>query len=234
MPEATNINDRVNNWYEKIKSNPGFSEAYTEALKNRLFHLMDELKEAELDEEEAFLIASRRIGKETEMKDKHRQENPEVIQTRRSSVILSGVMVYFLSYHLVGSLSKSFFVILLNFDLPVPGALFWMNRFLITWHFIFVVIFTSILLSEKKVMLFFENIKIRPKHTLLMLAGAVCIGIFDVWIRMTAKGYVKDLPGLRDRFLQTYIYFDFSFPILFCLGFILIYYKYYGKAKIYY
>jgi len=232
MIEATNINELIENWHDNIKANSGFSESDAEELKNYLQDTMEELKQAGLDEEEAFIIASERIINKFKTEDEHRQENTEIIQTRRTAVILAGVLIYFLSFHLVGSLTKSLFVILLENDVPFPRAIFWQIRFLITWYFIYVFFFVSILLSERKVMVFLEKVKMLPKHTFLILVITLTIGIYNSWIMMTAKVYINEFPVLRDRFLQTYIYFEYSFPILFCLGFILIYYKYHKRAKV--
>ncbi len=193
---------------------------------------MEELQKAGLEEEEAFIIATRRLGNVDDFEAEYRQENQDVLQTRRSAIILSGVLIYFFSFHLVGSLAKILFIILLKLDVGGPQSLFWMNRFLITAHFLFIVLFTSILLSEKIVISFIENLKIRPKHALIFLVVTLIIGITNVSLMAVAKTVIGNDTGLRGWLLHYFSYYQYTFPLLFCIGFILIYSKYYRKAKI--
>lgn len=224
--------DQINKWVKQLMSDPSFTEADVEELKTHLLDLMDNLKEKGLDEEEAFLIASRRIGNIDEIEDEYRQENLEVIQTRRTALVLSGVLIYFFSYHFVGTLTKLLFIILLTNDVPAPRSLFWMNRFLIIWHIVFVLLFAGIILSEKKVVVFIEKIKIRPKHTFILMLSALFLAIVNVSLMAIAKSVIGANFGLRGWFLKYLGYFEYSFPFLFCLGFILIYYRYYKKSRI--
>jgi hypothetical protein len=229
---AIPADDLINNWVKKVMTDPSLTEADTEELKTHLLDIMDELIEAGLDEEEAFIIASRRIGTIDDIEDEYRQENLEVIQTRRTAVVLSGVLIYFFSYHFIGTLSKLLFIILFTNDVPAPSSLFWMNRFLIFWHIIFILLFAGIILSEKKVVLFIENIKIRPKHTFILLISALFLAIVNVSLMSIAKSLIGTDFLLRGWFLKYLGYFEYSFPFLFCLGFILIYYRYYKKVRI--
>lgn len=112
---------------------------------------MEDLKEAGLDDEEAFLIAMRRLGKINDLEEEYRQENSAIIQTRRTAIMLAGVLMYFFFFHLFGSISKLLFITLLELDFSGSQALLRMNRFLISAHFIFIVLFTTILVSEKKI-----------------------------------------------------------------------------------
>lgn len=226
------IEEKIESWFLNLKNENAFTESDAYELKDHLHDLMEELTGIGLDEEEAFIIASRRIGNVDEFEAEYRQENMEILQTRRTAIILSGVLLYFFSFHLFGSFLKLIFVILLKLDVSGWKALFWMNKFLITIHFLFIILFTSILLSEKKVLSFFEKIKISPKQAIFSLVAALILGISNVSLMAIAKSVIGDDLGLRGWFLHSFIYYQYTFPLLFCLGFILIYSKYYKKAKI--
>jgi hypothetical protein len=226
------IHHQIEQWYSSIKSEPDFTDADAEELKTHLLDMMEELQDSGLDEEEAFIIAKRRLGSVDEFKAEYRQENQEVLQTRRSAIILSGVLIYFFSFHLVGSLAKLLFITLLKFDVSGPQALSWLKRSLEFAHLIFILFFVSILLSEKRVIVFIENLKIRPKHSIIFLITTLIFGIANVSLMAIAKSVIGDDAGLRGWFLHYFIYFEYTFPFLFCIGFILIYSKYYRKAKI--
>lgn len=223
---------QIEQWYDTIKSQPGFTDADAQELKTHLLDMMDELQDAGLDEEEAFIIARRRLGNVDEFEAEYRQENQDVLQTRRSAIILSGVLIYFFSFHLVGSLAKLLFITLFKLDVSGPAALTWLKRSLEIAHLIFILLFVSILLSEKRVIIFIENLKIRPKHAIIFLITTLIFGIANVSLMAIAKSVIGDDTGLRGWFLHYFIYFEYTFPFLFCIGFILIYSKYYRKAKI--
>ncbi len=226
------VEEKIETWFLNLKNEQAFTESDAYELKDHLLDLMEELKGIGLDEEEAFIIASRRIGNVDEFEAEYRQENMEILQTRRTAIILSGVLLYFFCYHFLGSFSKLIFVILLKLDVSGSQALFWMNKFLITIQFLFIILFTSILLSEKKVLTFFETLKISPKNAIFALVVAFLLGISNVSLMAIAKNVIGDDLGLRGWFLHSFIYYQYTFPLLFCLGFILIYSKYYKKTKI--
>lgn len=225
-------NDLIANWYNKIRGNTSFTEADAQELKNHLYDLMAELQERGLNEEESFIIASRRIGEISEIEDDYLYENFDVVQIRRSAVILAGVLVYFLSYHLVSSLTKLLFIILIKFNVGGQQALDWLKGSLGIMHLLYILLFASILLSERKVIDYIERIKFRPKHALMVLLLTLFFGIANYSLMAGAKSVIGDDPGLRGWFIKYFVYFEYSFPLLFCLGFIMIYFKYYRKAKI--
>jgi len=231
--EQNTIEYQIEQWYNTIKSKPGFTDADAEELKTHLLDMKDELQDAGLDEEETFIIATRRLGNVVDIQAEYRQENQDVIQTRRSAIILSGVLIYFFSFHFVGSLAKLIFMGLLEIDVPGPRFIFWMNRFFITAHFLLIILFTSILLSEKKVIIFIENLKIRPRNTIVFLIITFILGATNVSLMALAKNMAREDYSLRGQLIHSHIYFEYTFPLLFCIGFILIYFKYYRKAKIY-
>jgi hypothetical protein len=145
------IEDRIDRWYNNIRSGSGFTDADAEELKCHLLDLMEDLQDAGLDEEEAFIIALRRLGNVDEFEAEYRQENEDVLQTRRSAIILSGVLIYFFCFHLVGSLAKLTFVSLLKLDVPGPQIIFWLTRFFYTIYFLLITAFAAILIPNIKV-----------------------------------------------------------------------------------
>ena len=96
-----NLQRYIAGWMEKIQSEPAVTEADAEELKSLLLDLIDDLKAAGLDEEEAFWVASKRLGNSTDWSEEYRQENNPVIQMRRSLIILAGVLAYFICYYFI-------------------------------------------------------------------------------------------------------------------------------------
>lgn len=226
-----NLQRHITGWMVKIQSEPAVTEADAEELKSHLLDLIDDLKAAGLDEEEAFWVASKRLGNSTDWSEEYRQESNPVIQMRRSLIILAGVLAYFICYYFILSTSKLLFITLLFKDVDGYMAADWVSRYLITFHFGFVLFFTSIFFLEKKTVTFIENVKMRPKHTLILLAVTVILAIADTCLYPVAKGMMGDNFSLRSHLHHLYLNFDFSFPLLISIGFVFIYFKYYKKVK---
>lgn len=218
-------------WIIKIQSEPAVTEADAEELKSHLLEIIDNLKAAGLDEEEAFWVASRRLGNSTDWGEEYRQENNPVIQMRRSLIILAGVLAYFICYYFILSTSKLLFITLLFSDIGGHMAAEWVLRYLVSWHFAVLLFLISILFLEKKTISFIESIKLKPKHTVILLLTTVVLSITDTCLFPIVKNMISDNHPLRSQLIHFYINFDFSFPLLISLGFIFIYFRYYKKAK---
>ena len=88
-----NIQDQKGYWESKIKSIPSINESDSEELKSHLLDSIDQLKDTGLNDEEAFWVASRRIGTTVDWEEDYSSANTQVIQMRRSILILAGVLV---------------------------------------------------------------------------------------------------------------------------------------------
>jgi len=226
-----NLKEQVDIWIKKLKSDPSITEADAEELQGHLMDLIDQLKEKGLDDDEAFLIASRRLGTTADWGDDFRIVNNPILQMRRSVIIMGGVLLYFLIYFFILSSSKLLFVFLLNKEVTGYIAVQWISRYLITMHFIFILLFTSIMILEKKVVTFIEEIKLKPKHTIVLLLATFVFAIVNSCFSPVIRNMLNNDRLFIDRFYHIYKYFDFSFPLIICLGFIVIYFKYYKIAK---
>ena len=227
-----NIKKQVESWLSKIKADPSITESDAEELKSHLLDLIENLKNSGLDDQEAFWVASKRIGTIGDWGEEYRQENNPILQIRRSAIILAGVLFYFFFYYLVEIVAKTFYIILLINDISGYLALKWVSNYLFAICFLFVVILTTIYYSEKKIVTFIEQVKFKPTHTVLILLITIFLGIINTSLNPVAKNIMdKDYP-LIGRYLEIFNYFDYTFPAIICLGFILIYSKYYKKAKI--
>ncbi len=58
-----NIQKQIDSWESKIKTQPSITESDAEELKNHLLDLIGTLRDADLDDQEAFLVATKRMGK---------------------------------------------------------------------------------------------------------------------------------------------------------------------------
>ncbi|MFP4366230.1 MAG: hypothetical protein ACLFQA_03960 [Bacteroidales bacterium] len=227
-----NIQKQIDSWESKIKTQPSITESDAEELKIHLLDLIETLKDTGLDDQEAFLVASKRMGKKDDWGEEYRQENIPILQIRRSAIILAGVLFYFFFHFLIEIAGKTFFVILLNNDIGGYLALKWVSNYLIAICFLFVILLTTIYNSEKKVITFIEQVKFKPPHTILILLITIFLGIINTSLEPVAKNMMDQNYPLIGHYLEIFNYFDYTFPVILCLGFVWIYFKYYKKAKI--
>ena len=226
-----NLQEQISNWVRHLNTEPSITESDSEELKSHLLDLIDELKEAGLDEEEAFWVASKRIGSSSEWEADYGEVNKPLIQMRRSLFILAGVLCYFLLYYFIKFSSKLLLIILLLNKTDGYQAVTWTSKYLIGIHFVFIFFAVSIYFLEKKTVSFIENIKLKPRHTLLLLFTTIIFTITDTCLYPVAKNLMGQDYSLRSHLYHVLLYFDYSFPLIICVSFIFLYFKYYRKTK---
>jgi hypothetical protein len=231
MNNEFNIQEQIDNWVSKIKSEPSITESDSEELKSHLLDSIDQLKDTGLNDEEAFWVASRRIGTPVDWEEDYSQVNNQVIQMRRSLLILAGVLVYFCLYYFIEFTSRLLFIILLSEDINGFLAVNWVFRYLIGAHIVFIIIVAGIYFMEKQTVSFIENVKMKPKQTLLLLFITIIFSITDTCLYPVVKNLIGQDNPLRSHFIHINLYFNYSFPLIICVSFIFLYFKYYRKTK---
>jgi len=225
------IQEHINHWSEKLRSESSITESDAEELKSHLLDIIDELEGLGLKEEEAFLIASRRMGRIADWDEDYREANNPIIQMRKSLVILAGILVYFLLYYFIEFSSKLLLLILLSAGKDGYLAVSCISRYLIGALFVFILFAASIYFLEKKTVSFIENVKMKPRHTLLLLLTTVIFCITDTCLFPIVKNLIGQNRSLMSHLYHVLMYFDFTFPLLICISFIFLYFKYYKKTK---
>lgn len=219
---------QINNWANSLRST---TESDVEELKVHLLDLIDDLKEAGLNDEEAFWIASKRMGNIFELEASYQEVNSPIIQMRKSLVILAGVLIYFLTYYFLLFSSKILLITLLISRIDGHVAIQWLMRYLEASHLIFILFVISIYFRENWIVRFIENIKMRPKHTVILLITVISFGIIDTCLLPIAKNLMRKGVPVESQFYDIYFYFDYSFPLMICTSFVILYFKYFKKVK---
>jgi hypothetical protein len=225
-----NIQEQTDRWVNKVKSDPVFTESDSEELRSHLLDSFDRLKNTGLSDEEAFLIASRRLGTIVDWEEDYQQANNQVIQMRRTILIMSGVLLYFCFYYFIGFSARLFFIVSVHNNINGQLAADRLLRFLAGAHILFLILAAGIYFLEKKTVPFIENIKMKPKHTLLLLFITIIFSITDTCLNTVAKSLTSQDLDLRSRYLHIFQYFDYSFPLMICAVFIILHFKYYKKT----
>lgn len=228
---AFNLDRQLDDWLDSIRDNPAYTASDLEELKNHFYEITDSLTESGLDEEEAFVVAKMRLDIDSEVDKEFRDGNKPIIQMRRSLLILAGVIVYFLLYYLILSTSKLLIISLRLSEINYSVSVDWVFRYLLSWHFVIVVFFTSVYFLENKIINFIEKLKIKPRSTIFLLSATAFFAILDTCLYPVAKNMLDNNISILSSLFLHYRNFDFSFPLIIGLGFIFIYYKYHKKSN---
>lgn len=226
------ISNLVNAWERKFTNEPSITSIDLDELKNHLLDMIDELKASGLDEEEAFLIATKRFGDVQSLKPDYEEVNRPLIQMRKSVFILAGVLFYYLIFFFSKSSAKLLFILLLSLNKNEQTALDFLSKYLILVHILFIILIGSIYYFEQQTIACIEKVNLKPKTTLLLLIIAIFLSLADTFLYSVAKSIIGFNYSVRGHFYDNFLYFDYSFPILICGSFIVLYFKYYLKTNI--
>jgi hypothetical protein len=219
---------QVNEW---VRALPPAKESEADELKAHLWSLIDKLKEAGLDDEEAFLVATRRMGGLSELDIMYKEPNSSILQMKKTLIILGGVLFYNLVYYFLQFSSELLLIILLIFGIDGHIAIKCVAIYLEGFQFLFVLLAASIYFFDTKTITFIKKIKISPKHAVFLLITAVLFGIADTCLLPIARNLMKRGSPVSSQFNYIYFYFDYSFPFLICCCFVILFFKYFKKTK---
>ena len=226
-----NIEEKLKFWEDSLKSNSSFTESDVEELKSHFFDLFDELKEIGLDEEEAFWVASKRIGNVSDIESEYNAVNNSLIQMKKYIAIFAGVLIYFLSYYFLKFSSKLILIAGLQSGVDGNIALQWMVKYLVFAHFLFILFAASIFFLEQRIIAFINRLKVTPKHALFLLIITISFAVFDTCLLPITKNIIRQGFPIAGRFYDVYFYFRFTFPLVICISFVILYLRYFKKAK---
>jgi hypothetical protein len=225
------LQEQINNWVISLRSVSSLTESDSEELKYHFLDLLDELKAIGLDDEEAFWVASKRMGNSFDWEAAYREVNNPIIQMRTSLIILAGVLAYFLLYYFLLFSSKLLLISLLASGSDGSIAIQWATRYLAGSHVLFIIFAISIYFLENRTVELIEKIKLRPKHTVYLLVTAITLGILDTCLRPISRNMIREVGFIEGRFYDINFYFNYSFPLMICTCFVILYFKYFRKAK---
>lgn len=232
QPDITFLLDKkIEEWSRGLKTSPELTEQDSEELKIHLLDSISELKDNGLDDEEAFWVATKRLGSTCDFEKDFGQVNNQIIQMRKSLVIFAGVLVYNLLYYIILSTSKLLFIFLLLTGKDGYIAVDWISNYVVFFHFLFVLFAASIYFFENITISFIEKVNIKPRGTILLFAITFAFGILNTILTPKYNSIISQNRNLQNPLYDIFLYFNYSFPLIICVAFIVLYFKYYNKAK---
>ena len=224
------IHEQAIAWAEQLKTNPSFTNSDVEELKSHLIDLAEELCLKGLNQEEAFMVASSRLSMDSALKEEFEAVNLPIIQLRKTILVLSGILLFFLHYFFM-VFSARLLVIVLHELMDDPYLLTWqIIMYVIDYQLIFILFAVFFYFSEEKMVKGIEMLKIRPYHTFLLFSGVLILAIADQCFRQLISEMFKMGSYASVQLHAIFDYLAYSYPFIIVICFVVLFQKYYSST----
>lgn len=217
----------IDRWVNQIRSIPSTTASNTEELKSHLLDIIDNLKADGLDDEEAFWIASRRMGEISLLKNDFDEVNMPIIQMRKIILGLSGILAYFLLYYVMQLFTRMLIIKLCYINSDPVKIISYVIYFLVGYHFIFILSTVHLYFFCKKTVTGIEILKIKPVHTCWLFVVIICLAFTNLHFNNIIFETFNEHLLYITHYRETLDYLSYSFPLTMIICFVALYRKYY-------
>ena len=187
------------------------------------------LEENGLDEREIYLVG---LNRQRE-KDHSEKSESRVLANKASLkillIMLSGVLIYFLTYFLLQGSSRLLFGILHQFSHDFVFSMRWTWFYAITCQLIVIFFMTSLYIRDINLVKSLEKIKIKPLWMGLIFLATIFSAFIHRFCLIYCRNQVWNDRRLYYTMENIFVSIEFSFPFIIAAGCMVLYYKYYKK-----
>ncbi|MEL7587106.1 MAG: hypothetical protein AAGU19_10375 [Prolixibacteraceae bacterium] len=225
-----NLDRQLWEWTAQVKKVPEITEADSEELKCHLLDSAERWERAGLDQEEAFWVASRRLRLSFDVVEDYHTVNNRFFQMEKTVLVLAGTLGFFLSYYFFACSAMLVFYGLTIFGVSGDTAMQWISHYLYGAQFMLIAVSAVIFFMDRRFSRFFHQVRLKPRHALLLLfiTFLFALGRQYLYEEIRTIGYAQRIWG---QLYDVFFYFRFSFPFLFCLSLIFLYWRYGRKLS---
>jgi len=101
------LNEKISMWRNNLAQSETLGSSDIEELESHLHEEIEQLKTLKLSDEEAFLVATHRLGGTDSLSTEYEKINRGSIFRRRLSLMITGILTYLLATHFTTAVSKS-------------------------------------------------------------------------------------------------------------------------------
>ncbi len=213
-------------WVNQIRSIPSITTSNAEELKSHLLDIMDHLKANGLDDEEAFCIASNRMGEISKLRNDFDELNMPIIQMRKIILGLSGILAYFFLYYLMLLFNKVLLIELCSLISDPAKIVNYVVCFLVGYHFIFIFLTGYLYFFDKEIKHGIESLRIKPVHAYCFFAIIICLAFTNFHLSNVIFERFNEHFLYLTHYRETFGYLSYSFPLTITICFVLLYRKY--------
>ncbi|MDX8341779.1 hypothetical protein SLH46_21450 [Draconibacterium sp. IB214405] len=226
-----NLNEKLKEWEQDLKSSPAITQRDCEDLKANLLDRYDEYKSKDLDDDEAFLLAIKRLGNKTDWESEFEDSNFHFLQIKKTLGLFGGIFFYFFASYLALVIDKSILIALANLGIPPHVSYTFSRIFLQVICLLTFVGALSLIRKEERFLQFIGKIKLDPKAATYILIGTIILASIDRLYYMLIRQLIKK-ELLLFKVWNTFTWFEYIFPLIISVAFVWIYRRYYRDTKL--
>lgn len=222
------INPALDHWIEVNCSKEDLTPSDIQEMRDHMLLSVEELVEEKyLTKEEAFAVTKVRFGDADGWTVEMKNMNEDNFQLRKVVFLFGGVLVYFILYHfIISSTELLYFWLDFYNDKPAEINILRIKQYVLTCYFITGGGILVLFFMENKIVNFLSQIKINAIHIVLLFILLLTLFVLGRYLRYESVGMFGNQTRDRYRFLNIFSLLSYIYPILFGLGFILLFIRY--------
>lgn len=209
----------IDSYLQQLQSKGNYTQDDIMELKNHLQENADELTKKQLSEEEAFIIAQRRLGKEEELNNEYKKINGTIFYNRDLFVAVLSIYTYLLFSYLytISQNGLQYLALSTGKNIYLWGIVSYVIQIVIVGSFIYL-IFNNRKYLNKTGNLF----SISPANfAAILIILIVTLYFIDLYFQKTASRHLS-ADGIRERYYQFTINGEFYSLIRIILGSVIL------------
>ncbi len=188
---------------------------------------VNSLKEKGLDEREIYLVGLNRRKVKDPGENSESRELANKASWRILLTMLSGVLIYFLTYFLLQGTSRLLFGLLHQFRHDFVFSMRWTWFYAISCQLIVIFFMTSLYIRDINLVKSLEKIKIRPLLMGLIFMATILFAFIHRLCLIYCRNQVWDDPKLYYTMENIFLSIKYSFPFIIAVGCLVLYFRYY-------
>lgn len=219
------LNTALEKWVKYNCSGEDLTPADVQEMRDHFLNTVNELKEKNLTEEEAFAVAKIRIGGAHDWSDEMKSMNEDNFQLKKVVLLFSGIFMFILCYNLITSVNKLLLLGLNYYNGDVVANIEISKIYFNIIYLVTVLAIVALYYLHKPMVWLLNKMSQNPNWLIQLL---VISAIFIVLDRFLVPQLRKSLEHQTfiDTFFLTEKYFEFIFPSIIGIGYYIIYRKY--------
>ena len=186
------------------------------------------LEKIGLDEKEIVLIGLKRKGIKLPVGSVKREETTKA-SWRALLIILSGVLVYFLTYYFMHGTSRMMFSILQFWKHDPDFSVRWTWFYVGSFHLLVVFFATSLYIRDFQLIRILRKINIKPSYTMILFISTIVFEFADRYFRGVSRIMIWESRPIYHALERIFVVSQFSFPLLTSICFLVLFFKYYKE-----
>jgi len=224
------LHEQAAAWAEQLKKDPAFTSSDAEELKSHLIDLSEDLIHQGLSEDEAFLVASARLGLNAELKEDFIEVNRPFIQLRKAILMLSGILFFFLLYFIMICSTRLLLHSLRDIIDDPTLRMYLVFCVVISFHLLVVFVALFVYFSNGKLVRKIVELKIKPYQTTALFLEILFLSIAEGWLHILNNEVFVSDNYTHDRMLVIVDYTNYTYPLVLIVCFLMLYRKFYSNT----